>query len=748
MKGQQPPAGNQRAEDTQLKQGEFRFEVDSGLLLQLGEELVSKPWVALAELVKNSYDADSTYAIVEFKNVKRPGGEITIVDEGSGIPFDRLQETWMRIATTDKKLHPESPRYKRPRAGAKGIGRFAARRLANKLELVSVVDTGVGQPREQTTIHFDWAAFKPGMDVQSVPVVYERTSVEPNVATGLTLKMTEARDAWTEDAMKELQREVLRVVNPLFGPISTHATGRLADPGFSVQFDAPEFPKFAGGLDEEFLKMAVAVLRGEVDADGKARFRVTFRRGHDEIKAQEFAWTPPGQTYPGIAHVNLVAYYFAFTSDEYEETAFSLPEARLLGREYGGVSIRLDRFRIAPYGTKGDDWLHLDEDRARRWTTTPEELEGTVEGLERPMLLLPGNMQLFGQVQLLREKHPQFRIAADREGLVEDAAFEELKKFVRLGIDWLTVQYARRSVARRAVRRVQRRVRRQSPAQLLETTKTSLVTLGEKIGVEKTREALHLLDAASEAIAEEEQERIGEIQMLRVLASTGTMISVIDHQLLEVLTGLRAKSNRLGRLVEHLPGSYRPELEKELTGLGKWLDDARQLADLLGMMAGKEARTKRIPHNIRELVRDFLAAFESFAKEHGVTLENGVPSELVSPPMYRCELGAILLNLLTNALKAVLDTQRREVFVSAKDSRGNLVLRVSDTGKGADPHKWVDYFMPFVSESEPNIELGTGTGMGLTIVRDLVELYGGEARFVEPDTGYNTAVEARIPYEA
>lgn len=440
-------------------------------------------------------------------------------------------------------------------------------------------------------------------------------------------------------------------------------------------------------------------------------------------------------------------HYFSFTSDEYEEARFGLQEARDRGKEFGGVGIRLDRFRITPYGTKGDDWLHLDEDRARRWTTTPEELAGTAEGLERPMLLLPGNMQLFGQVQLSRKQHPQFRIAADREGLVEDAAFEELKKFVRLGIEWLAVQYARRSVVRRDKRRAQRRVQRQSPQQLLEATKISLLALGDKVGVEKTREVLHLLDAASEAMAEQEQERIGEIQMLRVLASTGTMISIIDHQLLEVLTGLRAKTNRLGRLVSRLLGQYRPELEKELTNLGKWIDDARQLADLLGMMAGKASRTRRLPHNVREVVGDILSAFESYAKEHGIALQNGVPSELVSPPMYRCELGAILMNLLTNSLKAVIECRKRQVYVFGHVLRNNMVIGVSDDGKGADPAKWEDYFRPFVSESEPNVELGTGTGMGLKIVRDLVELYGGDARFVQPESGWSTTVEVRIPYD-
>jgi signal transduction histidine kinase len=585
------------------------------------------------------------------------------------------------------------------------------------------------------------------MDVQSVPVVYERTSVGPNVATGLTLKMTEARDAWTDIAMRELQRDVLRVVNPLFGPVESRAKGRRADPGFSVQFDAPEFPRFTGGLDEEFLKTAVAVLTGEVDEHGKARFHVRFRRRHDEAKPQEFGWSPSGPPCSGIASISMLLHYFSFTTDEYEEANFGLHEARDLGREYGGVGIRLDRFRIMPYGTKGDDWLHLDEDRARRWTTTPGELEGAAKGLERPMLLLPGNMQLFGQVQLSRRLHPQFRIAADREGLVEDEAFQELWRFVRMGIDWLTVQYARRSVERRAMRSAQRRVKRQSPTQLLETTKMSLTTLGEKIGVEKTREVLHLLDTASEAIAEQEQERIGELQMLRVLASTGTMVSVIDHQLLEVLNGLRAKTNRLGRLVNRLPAEQRPELEKELGNLGKWIDDARQLADLLGMMAGRTARTRRLPHNVRELVRDFLSAFESYAKDYGIDLQNGVPSELISPPMYRCELGAILLNLLTNALKWVLKSSKREVSVTAQSRRNNMVIQVSDTGSGADPEKWDEYFRPFVSESEPDIELGTGTGMGLTIVRDLVELYGGDARFIPPAAGWSTTVEVRIPYD-
>src|SRR5208337_5287718 len=61
------------------------FRVDSRLLLQLGEQLVSNKAIALAELVKNSYDADAKKATIIFEKVTSPGGTITIEDDGIGI---------------------------------------------------------------------------------------------------------------------------------------------------------------------------------------------------------------------------------------------------------------------------------------------------------------------------------------------------------------------------------------------------------------------------------------------------------------------------------------------------------------------------------------------------------------------------------------------------------------------------------------------------------------------------------------
>ena len=54
------------------------------------------------------------------------------------------------------------------------------------------------------------------------------------------------------------------------------------------------------------------------------------------------------------------------------------------------------------------------------------------------MLLLPGNMQLFGAVAISREQNPVLAVSISRERLVHNEGFEQLKEFVRGGIDWMT----------------------------------------------------------------------------------------------------------------------------------------------------------------------------------------------------------------------------------------------------------------------------------------------------------------------
>ncbi|HGE6043395.1 TPA: ATP-binding protein, partial [Vibrio cholerae] len=114
-----------------------RFSVDGNLVKRLGEQLVAKKTTALAELIKNAYDADADKVDVIFDNTEQPGGTVTIVDNGNGMTKEALLKGFMKISTTDKEDDPVSPLYERARAGRKGIGRFSAQKIGNSLRIVT-----------------------------------------------------------------------------------------------------------------------------------------------------------------------------------------------------------------------------------------------------------------------------------------------------------------------------------------------------------------------------------------------------------------------------------------------------------------------------------------------------------------------------------------------------------------------------------------------------------------------------------
>src|SRR4051812_8392500 len=77
---------------------ESKFSVDAALLRELGERLVGKPHIALAELVKNSYDADAHRVTITVDP-----DAIEVADNGHGMTFDEFERFWMRIGSPHRK---------------------------------------------------------------------------------------------------------------------------------------------------------------------------------------------------------------------------------------------------------------------------------------------------------------------------------------------------------------------------------------------------------------------------------------------------------------------------------------------------------------------------------------------------------------------------------------------------------------------------------------------------------------------
>jgi signal transduction histidine kinase len=720
--------------------GDLRFVVDAALLFQLGEELVNKRSVALGELIKNAYDADATNVTVSFIRVKKQGGEIQVTDDGTGLTFDRLKDAWMRIATSAKVRDPYSERFHRARTGAKGVGRFAARRLAHKLEVISTALLNPKAPRdgaERIRVTFDWDAFTPGKQISEVPATYRRDELHGSDAdTGLTLRLLNLRDAWTLDDVSELHRELLKLISPLPSEGSGQTASR--DPGFSLQIVSEEFPEFSGDLGETFLANALGVLKGQLAADGSASYQLKFR------ERPTLRFKPARSRFPDVGRTSFEIYFFVYKKDFFLGLAINTRQAQERGREEGGVHVYVDRFRVPPYGDTGDDWLKLDEFRGRRLTEMPEELEQLAGKAARPMLLLPGNNQLFGRIFLSRVTNPKIRQTLNRERLIEDdPAFHQLRTFVRLGIDWMTVSYAREFAASRETKSNQ--AERNDPVALLSRAKEAFSAVAEDMAPEQRAQILQSIELARRTVAEQQEELISELSMLRVLASTGTMIVVFQHQLLGTLAALKDAHTALSTFVAKLAAKDRTKFEEELIRLNRWIETTQHQAQLLGLLMARKSRSRRHRIAVRPVVESLKHAFDSYAADYGIHIQNNVPDDLRTPPMFDAELSAVFVNLLTNAFKAVREQPVRQISVEGQRADSIVSLRVQDTGSGLSREDPEEYFKPFVGDSEPDPILGEGTGLGLKIVKDFVDVYGGKARFVPTLAPWHTAIEIVLP---
>lgn len=107
------------------------YQISSRAAILLGRESVSKVDGAIIELIKNTYDADATLCILSF-DVEH--NAIYIIDNGTGMTKETIQNCWMLIGTDNKKIEYQSKR-KRIKSGEKGIGRFALDRLGEVCEM-------------------------------------------------------------------------------------------------------------------------------------------------------------------------------------------------------------------------------------------------------------------------------------------------------------------------------------------------------------------------------------------------------------------------------------------------------------------------------------------------------------------------------------------------------------------------------------------------------------------------------------
>lgn len=172
-----------------------------------------------------------------------------------------------------------------------------------------------------------------------------------------------------------------------------------------------------------------------------------------------------------------------------------------------------------------------------------------------------------------------------------------------------------------------------------------------------------------------------------------------------------------------------------------WL--ATNLLELSKLDSGLVALDLR-PDDLRAVVEDAVAQAGPGAARKGVTLRLESPAEplraLHDPP----RLGQVLANVIGNALK--FTPAGGSVTISLRSDEDEAIVEVADTGVGIDPAELPQVFERFYRGAQAVEARSAGSGLGLSIVRSVVEMHHGRVS-IQSALGKGTTVTVALPRE-
>lgn len=726
---------------------EHYFEADAAIIARLGRELVAKQDTALIELVKNCYDADATEATVTFGSPNQiPTLEIR--DNGSGMTKEDLLNGFLRLASDQKVREPLSPKFGRRRAGRKGIGRFAAHRLGDRLVLTT------RHENEETgwRLKVDWTKFVRGVELSAVPVTIDRVEVADK---GTVIRIEHLFDQWSDATIKRCWRNVLQLQQPF--PVAPIESKPALDPGFSVKF-VRENALFhdemvVADLQTELLDHMHAVIELQVDDQGFAKWRISKSRF-----SQAFDWRPinsqtpdaraPGP-YQNLRNAWMRSHYVILLPELLPSLVFTRIRDEL--RDQGGIKLYRNGFRVVPYGDQGNDWLGLDELQAKRSFLAPVS-----------------NRNFYGVVEVRDPNGVMFEEHTSREGLLETPAFEELK---HLASAVLVTASGVISDARGKKTRASAKPVRES-GRTLDKLKSAVASFVAAAGPraneeseqlsadDSSRNAQQVISIAEQIEYEFERaqaELADEAAMLRLLATLGMTTAEFSHETGMTFDAFRFDFDRVFKVAVASRKDDDAFLEKARRARAM-LARLDTLTSYLNTLASSRSARDIRPVSLSKVVEDFERGIRSQAESQGIELTIQVPDydPLFTRPMHEAELASVLLNFYTNAVKALKrNGKARRILVSVErlEDEQSLRLAFSDSGDGIPAENRERIFDAFFTTrvaspgSASEVDHAKGTGLGLWIVKQIASNAGGGVFVSDPPAGFSTCLELTLPEE-
>jgi signal transduction histidine kinase len=254
--------------------------------------------------------------------------------------------------------------------------------------------------------------------------------------------------------------------------------------------------------------------------------------------------------------------------------------------------------------------------------------------------------------------------------------------------------------------------------------------------VDRKRRALKRRAARLEQIVAERTRELTDANRAK-----DEFLAVLAHELRNPLAPMRnaVEVMRLQGPQDPVLAGARDIVQRQVTHMARLVDD---LLDVSRITRGK-IELRRAVVDLRDVLERSMDHAREMIRAHGHQVELSTGSEPLWVDADPVRLDQILGNLLNNAAKYTDDSGR--IAVTAERDGDRVVVRVRDTGIGIEPEMLRRIFEPFAQAERSLARSRGGLGIGLTLVRQLVELHGGSVEAFSAGPGTGSEFTVRFP---
>ena len=741
----------------------LNFKVSSELKSILGRDLIVNDYIAILELVKNSYDAYATLVEIRFEDDR-----IVISDNGKGMSLTDIKEKWLfvgfsakRDGTEDAKRASFRNNINRNYAGAKGIGRLSCDRLSRELTLMTKsIDSIVTEKLDVTWSLFDEDQ-RQEMETISIPhetLPDDSIKYAGGSTYGTSLVLSRLYEEWDREKILNLRKFLEKMINPF----------QSSSDEFHIVITAER------ELEEDQRYEDYLRVNGEIRNSISAILDIKTTKIESEIRN-------------GIIHTRLedrgILMYEIEEDCKYEHLNHATVSMYYLNRaakynfslrmgmqpvNYGSIFLFRNGIRVLPYGEPNDDSWNLDKRQQ--------------QGYNRFL----GTRELFGRVDVETENIEDFKEVSSRDGgLINTPSAKELFDYfnsihrrleryvagVLWGDNFLQKEYFQNVEDAKAVKEQLKEQERDS------TSATHLYTnIGSKVDFmqlikslvnEKDVRVISYNKELADIVADVDSTdliKIGLIDDLeRIVAASN------DKYQQEELDKLRASLNELNERRKETERALRAQQEKNRY-LSAVRNTSKEVEDMLHVIAiasdgldkilkvlipsirNGEAnnsyvlerlnRMKLYSDRITQLtklitkadIKDLRQAtnanivsytMEYLKKFNGsmyITFDNQIRTTILKK-LSLLDLSVVLDNLISNSSKA----DAKQIHVTFRNEDARIIMDFSDDGTGVD----MEMYNPEDLFEEGVTNRSGGSGIGLsTIKRTMKKQLKGNVKFL------------------